>query len=84
MSIEAFNVLAALDNRDAVPIIAISGGLLVALIGIIGATIRGTLGTRAREQTKRELAAYIAEGTMRPEDAERILTSDTRAGKKCC
>jgi hypothetical protein len=84
MSFEAVNVLAALESGDAIPIIAISGGLLVALIGIIGATIRGTLGTRAREQTKRELAAYIAEGTMRPEDAERILTSDARAGKKCC
>lgn len=32
--------------------------------------------TRAREETRRELAAYVAEGSMTPEDAERILCAE--------
>lgn len=56
--------------------IAIVGGLFIAVIAIVASFVRGVLKTRAREQTKRELAAYVAEGTMRPEDAERIIKAD--------
>lgn len=33
----------------------------------------------ARERTRREIAAYIAEGSMSPEQGERILNSRNRA-----
>ena len=55
----------------------VKGGLLVlgiAIIWITG-TIRKMSNTRQREQTKRELAAYIAEGSMSPDDAKAILLS---------
>lgn len=29
--------------------------------------------TRAREQTKREIAAYVAEGTVKAEDAQKLM-----------
>lgn len=32
--------------------------------------------TREREETKREVAAYIAEGTMSPEVGERLINGD--------
>jgi len=32
---------------------------------------------RLREQTRQELAAYVAEGSMTPEDAERIIKAGT-------
>lgn len=56
--------------------IVVVGGLFIAVIAIVASFVRGVLKTRAREQTKRELAAYVAEGTMRPEDAERIIKAD--------
>jgi hypothetical protein len=53
---------------------------VIVLVGL--ATIRSILETRQKEQTKREIAAYIAEGTMTPETAEAILgkknTDDAR------
>ncbi len=50
--------------------------LFVVLIGIVvaGRTIRAV----ARERTKREIAAYIAEGTMTPEQGERLFKSNSR------
>lgn len=35
--------------------------------------IRSVYETRAREITKRELAAYVAEGTLKPDDAAKML-----------
>jgi len=44
------------------------------LIGTIGKTIRFS----ARERTRREIAAFISEGSMTPEQGERLL----KAGSK--
>ncbi len=56
-------------------VIIIGGGLFfTALIVFIG-VLKSIFVTRAREQTKRELAAYVAEGSVKPEDAVRILTA---------
>lgn len=37
---------------------------------------------RAREETRREVAAYVAEGSMTPEDAERILAAEPSASER--
>jgi hypothetical protein len=39
--------------------------------------VAGVLKTNARERSRREIAAYIAEGSMTPEQGERLM----RAGK---
>ncbi len=59
-----------------IPIIALGGGLLVGALGIIAGTVRRVMQTRAREETKRELAAYVAEGSITPDQAERIIQAD--------
>lgn len=49
---------------------------LVAVIVVaicVTSTVKRVSTTRQREQTKRELAAYVAEGSISPEDAQRIL-----------
>lgn len=38
-------------------------------------TIKDIKQTREREQTKREVAAYVAEGSIRPQDAASILNA---------
>jgi len=45
-------------------------------IGTIGKTVRGI----ARERTKREIAAYIAEGSMTPEQGERLMKAGDKLG----
>jgi len=48
--------------------------VLGVLIGTIGRTVRFS----SRERTRREIAAFIAEGSMTPEQGERLL----KAGSK--
>jgi len=55
--------------------IAIIGGLTVAIVAIISGAIRNTLTTKAREQSRREIAAYVAEGSITPDDAIKLLAS---------
>ncbi len=56
-------------------VFVVGGGLLFASVIVVTGMIKSVLGTRAREHTKRELAAYVAEGSVKPEDAVRILTA---------
>ena len=61
--------------RDLDTLVAIVAVVLIILVLSVTTTIRKTVTTRQREQTKRELAAYVAEGSMNPEDAQKILRS---------
>ncbi len=65
-----------LTGEEILKLVAISGGLVVAAIAIIFGSVRSMVKGKELEQTKRELAAYVAEGSMNPEDAERILQAD--------
>ncbi len=56
-----------------IPIIAIVGGLIIAAIGMIGGLVRSVKREKEREQSRREVAAYVAEGSMSAEDATKIL-----------
>jgi len=64
-----------INNEDVFIPIIIAGAILTALF-FKGVT--GILTGSARERTKREIAAYIAEGSMTPEQGERILKAGDR------
>ena len=57
------------------PTLIFVGGFAVAIIAIVCGTIRSTIVARARERTRRELAAYVAEGTIDPDKAVRMLNA---------
>lgn len=61
---------------DLVPIIAIVSGCVIALVWIVVATISETIKSSNRERSRREIAAYIAEGSMTPEQGERLLKAN--------
>ena len=50
-------------------------GGLIALMGIFFGTIKSTSIAKEREKSRREIAAYIAEGSMTPADGERLLNA---------
>ena len=54
-------------------IVAISVGGLIAIVAIVTEARNKSLEIRQREETRREIAAYIAEGSMTPEEGERLL-----------
>jgi hypothetical protein len=70
--------LLAKDPGVLIPVIAVGGGLIVAVIAILTCTMKSLFDTKERERSRREIAAYIAEGSMTPDEGERLLI----AGKK--
>ncbi|MBL8757878.1 MAG: hypothetical protein JNK35_05555 [Phycisphaerae bacterium] len=66
------------DSSEVVAVLAISGGLAVAIVAIIAGTMKANRREREREQSRREIAAYVAEGSMSAADAERLIA----AGRK--
>ncbi len=83
----------AQDPEILIPIIAISGVFIAGIIGIIFGTIMKMTTTQQREQSRREIAAYVAEGSMTPEDAQNLINAGdhqqiAQSGKgqsgKCC
>ncbi len=67
------DTLMAAINDDLLPLVAVVGGLLVAMIAIIFGTISSTRKSARREETRREIAAYVAEGSMTAEEGERLM-----------
>lgn len=70
------HVLASIDG-EWIPIIGIVGGLAIAAIAIIAGTLKSASDRKQTEQTKREIAAYVAEGSMTPEEGERLLRANS-------
>lgn len=76
MNIPETSLITALREQD------LLGWTLFGGFVLIFVAIRSTVGivkSVSRERTRREIAAYIAEGSMTPEQGEKLL----KAGKSC-
>ncbi|MBL9002470.1 MAG: hypothetical protein JNK25_15170 [Phycisphaerae bacterium] len=67
-----------LRDEVLIPCLIAGGIVLVVAMKTIGSVIRGV----SRERTRREIAAFIAEGSMTPEQGERLLKAGDR-GSSC-
>ncbi len=74
-TLASYELVQIMENENFVAIVAISLGCVVGIVGVIGGTISSVTRSKAREQTKRELAAYVAEGTIDPDKAVAILNA---------
>lgn len=63
------------QSDNFIAIIAVTFGSMMGFTGIVGGTIAGVMKTRAKEMTKRELAAYVAEGSLDPDKAVMMLNA---------
>jgi bacteriorhodopsin len=54
----------------------------IAIISIIFGSVKSMVKSSHRERTRREIAAYIAEGSMSPEQGERLMNA--KSGDRCC
>lgn len=50
-------------------------GGLVAIVAIVVGMVTSMAKAMARERSRREIAAYIAEGSMTPEQGERLMAA---------
>lgn len=58
-------------------IVAMVGGILIAIISIVGGFVRRLHAESVRGRTQREIAAYVAEGSMTPDEGERLMKAAT-------
>lgn len=58
---------------DIIKIVAVSSAMAIGFFAVVLGIISSTIKHRSSERTRREIAAYIAEGSMTPEEGERIL-----------
>lgn len=63
---------------EAIPLVAIAGGLIVAIVSIISGAIRSVYLNKEREESRREIAAYVAEGSMTADEGERLMNAGNR------
>jgi len=70
------------DIEMLIPIIAIAGGLSLAAFCTFVGMLKSVSRTQQVEKSRREIAAYIAEGSMTPEEGERLMRAG-RAPEKC-
>jgi len=64
-----------LQEDTLVPLLVFTGVILIVFLNVTA----GVLKTFARERTRREIAAFIAEGTMSPEQGERLMKADRKS-----
>lgn len=59
------------------------GGVII-IVWIIAATIESIIKSGSTERSRREIAAYIAEGSMTPEQGERLLKAGRPNDQEAC
>lgn len=64
----------ATSGDEVVMIMALIGGV-IAVVAIITSSVEKVKIARAREESRREIAAYIAEGSISAEDGRRLMDS---------
>jgi hypothetical protein len=71
--------LAANDNTELAAVVLIfGGGIAIAVVSIITSAVAKNKEVAAREESRREIAAYVAEGSMTADEGERLLAAGRR------
>ncbi len=70
------------DMDEVIPILVIAMGGAILIVWLVFGNIRKALETRAKEMTRREIAAYVAEGSMSPDDARKLLGSSSEEAER--
>ncbi len=81
------NLLASIwSNMFTVPTVIFVVGGAIAIVGIVCGTVAGVMSSvaksRERERSRRELAAYVAEGTLDPDKAIEMLKAAPPSGEE--
>ncbi|MFN0131811.1 MAG: hypothetical protein ACKVW3_04650 [Phycisphaerales bacterium] len=63
--------------------LALVVGALIAITAIVSGGIKAVVRSITQERSRREIAAYIAEGSMTPEQGERLLVAGESLRKRC-
>jgi hypothetical protein len=70
-------------DDNLIPLLSIGGGFVIAIVVILGCTAKSILQARAREASRREIAAYIAEGSMTADEGARLMEAGSLEKSSC-
>ena len=76
-------MLDAIAPDEVFPFVVVMASLAIGFVIAIVAILVGAMKSRAREQTKREIAAYVAEGSIDKETALALLQANGDPGLAC-
>lgn len=65
-----------------IPVVAIVTAGAAAVVFMAISALRDRAVARDAEQSRREIAAYVAEGSMSPQEGERLLLAGRAGGKR--
>jgi hypothetical protein len=71
-------------NDEVVAIFFFGGTMVVWVVAILTRTIRAVMISRHTEESRREIAAYVAEGSMTPEDGAKLIAAGKPEGRGSC
>ena len=63
-------------------VVVVSIICLALLAGALIKAVTTVVGTQARERSRREIAAYIAEGSITPDQGERLIRADVNSRRR--
>ena len=63
------------EDDKIIAFVAIVMGGAIAIVAIVFGSLKSTFVARARETTKREIGAYVAEGSLDPDKAVALLNA---------
>ncbi|MDX2117787.1 MAG: hypothetical protein SFY96_06360 [Planctomycetota bacterium] len=72
-----------LESGSIVAMIAVGGSMIIAIIGMISSAFNRNTRIKEFEQSRREIAAYVAEGSISPDDAAKMLNAGGKTPPKC-
>jgi len=65
-----------IENEDTmIPFVIFGVGGIVAVVAIVFGAIRSISLNNEREKSRREIAAYVAEGSMSPDDGAKLMSA---------
>ena len=74
----------AIGDDSMIALVVIGGGLILGFAGIVAGVVKSVARAKMLETSRREIAAYIAEGTITPEEGERLLASSPKERRGGC
>ena len=77
MTFLAGGFLEQLGSGDLVKIVAIVLGCSTGMVAIIATAVARSARVKAREEARREIAAYVAEGSIDPDKGVALLNAGT-------
>lgn len=69
---------------DLSPELVFVGSMVFVLLCVILSMIKSLIRNHSLQRTIREIAAYTAEGSIAPDEAQKMIDAASKGAKRCC